>query len=145
MSTSAHIAARNAIVALLQAAPALAGGHIAGKQQRPMDAEIASQIWVYLQDSPAKSEVIGQTEWRTTICVHCVARDQSGTSAETSADQLCVAAHERIMADPTLSGVAIDTVPLGWSWPDDEIDPSVTSCRLLFSVWQITPDTSVAA
>lgn len=148
MSNSAHMAARDAIIAALLVNPALAGGRVVGNRRRPMAEQHASQIYVYLENSDAEfgsDKVIGTTDWRTRIRVECLSRATSSVSADDGADALAVDVMSRIMADTSLSGKAIDTTPQAIFWAEDEADTPVAACQLLFSVWHATPDASISA
>lgn len=145
MSGSKHIAVRDAVAAALLASPALAGGRVVTNRRRPMAQASASQIFVYLEDSEASREVLGQIDWQTRIRVKCLARDVAGTSADDAADALAVGVHARLMADPTLAGAAIDIDPKAMAWTEDEADTSLSACQQIFAVLHTTPDASIAA
>lgn len=145
MSHSAQQAVRDAIVAALLAAPALAGGRVVANRRRPMAQAVASQVFVYLADSEASRETLGQIDWHTRVRIECLARDSAGLSAEDAADALAVSAYARIMADTTLGGTAIDADPKAIAWTEDEADTTLSACQQIVSVWHSTPDTSIAA
>lgn len=145
MTNSAHMAVRDALIAALQAAPALAGGRIVGNRRRPMAAEHTTQIYVYLEESQGTRETIGTTDWRTRIRVECLARTSAGVTAEDAADALGVSVFARVMADPSLGGSAIDTTAQAMGWADDEADTQLSACQQIFSVWHATSDNAIAA
>jgi hypothetical protein len=145
VSNSAHMAVRDALIAALQAAPALAGGRIVGNRRRPMAAEHAAQIYVYLEESTGTRDTIGTTDWHTRIRVECLARSNAGVSAEDAADALGVAAFARVMADPSLSGAAIDTTAHAIAWVEDEAETQLSACQQIFSVWHATADNTIAS
>jgi hypothetical protein len=145
MAATAHMAVRDALISALLAATALAGGRVVGNRRRPMAAEHASQIYVYLEESIASHEIIGTTDWRTRIRVECVARTASGVSADDAADALAQDVYARVLADTTLGGKAIDTIAQAMAWTEDEQDTQLSACQLLFSVWHATPDASISA
>ena len=145
MTATAHMAVRDALIAALLAATALAGGRVVGNRRRPMSSEHASQIYVYLEESIASRDVIGTTDWRTRIRVECVARSAGGASADDAADALGHDVFARVMADTTLGGKAIDVTPQAMAWTEDEQDTQLSACQLLFSVWHAAPDASITA
>ena len=145
MAATAHMAVRDALIAALLAATALAGGRVVGNRRRPMSSEHASQIYVYLEESVASRDVIGTTDWRTRIRVECVARTASSVSADDAADALAQDVYARVLADTTLGGKAIDTTAQAMAWTEDEQDTQLSACQLLFSVWHAAPDTSISA
>jgi hypothetical protein len=141
MTQTTHMAVRDAIIATLLSATALAGGRVVGNRRRPMAAQDPSQIYVYLEESTASRPTIGTIDWHTRIRIECVARTVSGTSAEDAADALAVSAYARIMADPSLGSAAIDTQAEALAWLEDEADTTLSACQQLFTVWHATPDT----
>lgn len=148
MSNSAHMAVRDAIVTALLAAPALAGGRVVGNRHRPMAAQHVNQILVYLETSEADfgpGKTIGTTDWHTRIRVECLSRATASISADDGADALAVDVLNRVMADPSLGGKAIDTTPQALGWSEDESDTPLAAAQLLFSVWHSTPDASISA
>ena len=145
MTATVHMAVRDALIAALLTPTPLAGGRVVGNRRRPMAAEHASQIYVYLEESPASRHVIGTTDWHTRIRVECVARSASGTSADDAADALGHDVFARVMLDPTLGGKAIDTSVQAMAWTEDEADTQLSACQLLFDVWHSTPDASISA
>ena len=145
MPTSKHLAVRAAASALLLVPPALAAGQVKVGTRRPMPQAVNAQVFVDLDDSAAAGASLSTTEWSTRLRVECVARD-TATEATVAADTLMVAVHDRLMADPTLSGIAIDTKPLGIAWrPDDEAETGLAVCQALFNVRHRTPRSSIAS
>ena len=145
MTNTAHMAVRDAIVAALLAAPALAGGKVVANRRRPMAADVSSQIFVYLEDSLASHEIIGFTDWRTRIRIENLARSTALASADDAADALAFDSHARIMADPGLGGRAITTEAAAMAWTEDEADPTLSAAQQIFTVWHRCPDESLSA
>ena len=137
MTTSAHIALRNAVVALLNAVPALAGGRIESRRKRqPMPQNVAEDIRVWLHTSDGRrANLAGEThEWETVLAVHCLARDSGGTDAETRVDALAQAVTDRILNSGRLNGLALD-VSLGRiTWEGEELESSTADTILAFSI-----------
>jgi hypothetical protein len=145
VATSAHLALRDAVAARLLAAPALAGGQVKVGKRRPMPQAVNAQVYVELDESAATGASLSTTEWNTRIRVECVTRD-SASDADVAADTLVTSVHDRLMAEPTFSGAAIDTRPLGIAWrPDDETETGLAACQALFNVRHRTPRSSIAA
>jgi len=145
MTATAHMAVRDALISVLLASTPLAGGRVVGNRRRPMAAEHASQVYVYLEESAPSREVIGVTHWTTRIHVKCVARSASGLSADDVADALGQEVFARVMADPTLGGKATDTTAQGMAWTEDEFDTQLSVCQLIFDVWYSSTDASISA
>lgn len=140
MSNTAHISIRAAMVALISASPALAGITVVANRRRPMPRELDRMVFVYLEDSLATpGEIKGApTRWDTRIRVECVARDTAGANADTNADALQTAVYGALLANPSLSGQAVDTEPKAIAWTEDEADTTVSACQAIYSVWHQT-------
>lgn len=137
MTTGAHIALRNAVVALLNAAPVLAGGRIESRRKRqPMPQNVAEEIRVWLHTSDGKRSDMAGTryEWDTVIAVHCLARDSAGIDAEARVDAMAQAVTSRILNSVRLGGLALD-VSLGrMTWEGEEMESSTADTILAFSI-----------
>lgn len=144
---TAHMAIRDAVAALLEAGVALADGGIKTGRRRPMPAAVTKQVFVDLDESPATPTTMGQfVEWSTRIRVECLARDAAGAKADDAADQLLADTYGRVMANPRLSGKALDTHPAGMAWRvEEEAEAGIAACTALFTVRHRTPRASVAA
>lgn len=144
MPISKHLAIRDAAAALLLVAPAVASGQVKVGSRRPMPQVLNAQVFVDIDETTVTPASLSQTEWNTRLRIECVTRD-TATDAMTSADTLMVAVHDRLMADPTLAGKAIDTKALGLAWrPDDEAESGLAACQALFVVRHRTPRSSIA-
>jgi hypothetical protein len=143
MSNTTHRAVRDALIAALLAAPALAGGRVVGNRRRPMAVQDPSQIYVFLEESVCTRHIIGTLEWQTRIRIECVARTVSGANSEDVADALAATAYLRIIADPTLGGTAVDTEVQGLAWTEDEADTALAACQQLLTVRHQTPDAHI--
>ena len=142
---SVHMVIRDAVVSGLLTAPAIAGGNVKAGTRRPMPQAVNAQIHVELDESAATGASLSTAEWNTRLRVECIARD-TATDADAAADALMVSVHDRLMADPTLSGIAIDTKPLGIAWrPDDEAETGLAVCQALFNVRHRTSRSSIAS
>ena len=68
MATSQHLAVRDAVASLLQAAPALAGGRVFENRDYKLATDAASGVWVYRDDStPAPPNGYRSVRFRTTF------------------------------------------------------------------------------
>ena len=136
MATSQHLAVRDAVAALLQAAPALAGGRVFENRDYKLAADAASGVWVFRDDStPARGPLmVSPIDWTTRVRVVVKARTSGGVSAETAADALATEAYARVMAQPQLGGLASDLEAGQIVWQQDEIETSVAMCELEFFV-----------
>lgn len=144
MSQSLHMRVRDAVVALLLATPAMAAGRVLPNRRVPLPAETTAQVLVYLEDSVASHDVIGLTQWGTRIRIECVARSTAGATGEATADELATEAHARIMAQPDLGGIAIDTEAQAMAWSEAESDPTLSVVQQIFTVMHASDDASIA-
>lgn len=95
-----------AIMATLAPAPGV-GGRVFRSQADPNPREVAPYIavqWTNEQSSPDTVQLLGRT---LTVEVSIYTR---GDIPDSLADDIVVAAHHLIMADPSLGGLAIDTM-----------------------------------
>ena len=136
MANSQHLAVRDAVAALLQAAPALAGGRVFENRDYKLAADAASGVWVFRDDStPARGPLmVSPIDWTTRVRVVVKARTSGGVSAETAADALATEAYGRVMAQPQLGSLASDLEAGQIVWQQDEIETSVAMCELEFFV-----------
>lgn len=137
MSTGAHIALRNAVVALLKTDPPLAGGRIDSRRKRqPMPQNVAEEVRVWLHTSDGKrADIAGRKiDWQTVIAVHCLARDAAGVDAEARVDALAQAATARLLNSGRLGGLALD-VELGRiTWEGEELESTAADTVLAFTL-----------
>lgn len=137
MTTGAHIALRNAVVALLKTDPPLAGGRIDARRKRqPMPQNVAEEVRVWLHESNGKrADLAGKKyDWQTVIAVHCLARDAAGVDAEARVDAMAQEAAARILNSARLGGLALD-VELGRiTWEGEELETSAADTVLAFSI-----------
>jgi len=134
---SAQLSIRDAVVAQLLQAPALAGGRVLANRHRPVPAEAPTQIFVYLEQSQATPTALhGDTrvDWQTQLRVECLARAVSGTSADDAADALGSAAYARILSDASLGGLLLDPIEqTAIGWAEDEADGQLSGVQILFT------------
>jgi hypothetical protein len=146
MSNSKHLAVRNAIAALLAAAPAIAAKITPGRRY-PMADQDSEQVFVYLDTSvPTRADIGGMPDdWSTRVRVEIAARGQAGTPAEDRGDALLTAAHGRVMADPSLGDLCLDCYPVGIAWGGDEADTTLAVVQIVFEAKHRVSATSIAA
>ena len=141
MSASHVSAAVGAIVAALQAAPAVAP-QVDRVRLRPIKAGAATALVV----APQQTDVLEPTTfsgqplaWQVLVSVSCYAKAAPGQTPDAAVDALAAAAYARLMADPTLSGAVSLLQPLGLAY-DFDADADQTACATFsFSVRQIVP------
>lgn len=146
MTATLHLGVRNALANLLLAPTALAGGRIHQNRDYALNQEEASAISVYRRQSVAERWAIdgGPVDWLTEIEVLIKARTVTGTTAEVAADGLCSDVYARVMAAPTLGGLAMDTQPPGAIvWDQDEADANVATCTMTFTVLHRTAGNAI--
>lgn len=144
---SAQMALCHAVRDALLASPPLADGNVVANRRRPMPASVTRQIFVYLQDSlPERGAIRGAPiDWRTTIRVECLARDDGPVDADTAADALAVEVYARLLADMSLGGRAYDLEPSAMGCTGDEADATLSATQFLFAVSHTTADNTIAS
>jgi hypothetical protein len=88
MSASAFLQVQAALVAALQAQPALAGVSVHKNRTRSLPREEAAAVLVRLASSRDDNSMLGCTDWATDFEVEAVARGTSGTDPAVAADEL---------------------------------------------------------
>lgn len=142
MSGTAHTVVYDAVVAALQAAPALADGHVKTTRDtnRRMPEGVTRQLRVFLDQTRPIVENIGGNAplyWQTRLRVECLARDTLGVtpaSAFDTATELAAAVQARLLADSALAALIVDISPGPMAWAEDEADTQLTACQVLFDV-----------
>lgn len=135
MPGTIHMQRCDAIVALLEAAPALVDGGVLDDVEEALPQQFNSHIQVYLDQSrPERMTYTGQPiDWFTAIRVECRARSFGGQSGRRRSDIILAAAYDRIQADPSLGGLCIDSMPEAVGWRAEEGDTNVGVAHLILS------------
>lgn len=132
-------AATQAIVAALQAAPAVAP-QVARVRLRPLGAATTTAVVV----RPQSAEVVARTmagpkSWTCRIAVECYAKTTTATAPDAAVDALLASAYARLMADATLAGSVARIEPEAIAY-DFDVDGESTACAtIVFSVTQFSP------
>lgn len=150
MSTTQQLVIYDAVVTALMVSPALAEGNIKTMRDtnRPMDADVASQIRVFL-DQSLPSPIVGggaPVDWATRIRVECLARDVLGATpvkALDAASALAANVQKRILESTALQALISAAEPGAMQWAEDEADTSLTACQCLFTLVHRTPFTNL--
>lgn len=108
-----------AIVAALNAAPALAGGNVYRGHAWPMPEDVNEEVFVRTESSVSeRTGITGPVDWRTAYRIEIRVRySPDATSADAAVDDLLAAAYARLAA-LSLPGVQ-DIVPgvaLAWDY-----------------------------
>ncbi len=107
MTTTAHDALVDAMLAALRATPVIVDGQVV--EEADLDAMpegTAADISLELIGSQPGAVQYGQVAWDTTIRVSCRARRNATSAAGRAARAVHAAAYARLMADRTLGGLA---------------------------------------
>lgn len=136
--TTRHLLMAQAVVALLQSAPAVAGGRVYSARTRAFPSDVTSAVNVRLERSTSQlaSVIGGRTSWATLITVECYGRLDAGSSDE-AADPVLEAVFERLASDPSLGGQAMSVEPLEGdtlSWDFDALDSNMACVTAKFVV-----------
>ena len=146
---SAHLAIQQAIVAALNAAPALAGGNVKANATRPVASANAQAIVVRLAQTRAATPQLlgGPYDWTTRYEVECLARAASGAADPVAAvDTLLEAVWARLSALNTTGLGVVDVrmqPAIDWQLDDNETPVAVATVYLLVN--HRTASTSLAA
>lgn len=124
-----HLGLLEAIEALLHTGTPVAGGHITVGRTRAISSEYDQAVNVRLDESrPVPTSPQGRTYWETLIEVECFAKSSTeGVTPQQAVDPLLQEVYERVLADHTLAGTAVDCNPTGVRWEPDE--QGETACR----------------
>lgn len=145
MSDSSHLAIREAVAAALQRTPAICD-RIDEQRDLTLPAGVAASVSVFRDTSRAAPGAIlgAPVDWTTRIRVLVKARTTAAGPAEANADALALTAYARVMADPSLGGVADDLVPEDLTWDQDDADSGVALALLNFRITHRTSGGSIA-
>lgn len=147
---SAHLALQTAVVTLLTAAPALAGGNVRANAVRPVAAQHTSAVVVRMLQSRADTpRMLGAGyEWQTLMLVECMAR-AAGSASEPHAavDALLEAAWSRIAAWQPASNLGVIDVRMTpeISWQAEDGDVPIVTATISAVIQHRTQSTSLAA
>ena len=97
---------------------------------------------VLLPESETISEnTNGAVDARLLFVVDVHARAEA--SADKTADATCASVHSKLMADPTLGGLAVDLSEQGTEWDHEQSDQSLVVVRMRFAAWYRHPRNSL--
>jgi hypothetical protein len=133
-------------VALLQQAPAIAGGRVYRGRRRPLAESAASGVFVYFRSSlPDRSLVGGGAPlgWQTVFTIESIARATASQSGDEAALQLNGQVFERLMTDPTLGGAAQDLAPGPIDSDEEELDTAIGVVVAQFATLHRTSSTTL--
>lgn len=138
--TSCVSASVAAVVAALQAAPAVAS-QVARVRLRPWSEATATAVAVL----PVSAERVeaqwgysGPDVWAVRIGVECYARAPAGTAPDVAVDAVIQAVYARLMADPTLAGAIPGGLePQGLTY-DFDADGEQTAAGVLQFIGRVT-------
>lgn len=136
MPTSQHLAVRDAVAALLQAAPSLVNVRVFENRDYRLPAEQAVGIWVFRESSePARGAIYGAPiDWATRLRVVVKARSTpQAATAEVAADTVATAAYAAVMANQQLGGLASDLEAGPITWLQEEAETNVAVCEMEFT------------
>lgn len=130
--SSIFLTTQAALIAALQANPALAGGHISGNRQRPIPEGQTAAIVLRLDQATGQEAGIGSTmyDWSAAYSVECYTRAATGADPTVAVDQLLMDTWARLatLSSATL-GADISLSPqIDWQY-DDSATPLV--CAVL--------------
>jgi len=84
------------------------------------------------EDVGEQSFANGQTEKRLQVVVGVY---QRGADPDALSDTVCESVHAKMMAAPTLGGLAVDISEAGTTWDFDEADQTAVMVSMRYVVW----------
>lgn len=144
---SAMLALRDAVVALLLAAPALAGGFVKAGRALPLPAERAEGVFVRIGRNVGDAPFAGddRVDWETEIVCQCVVRAAAGVDGEAAVDALVASVYGRLAAAPAPEHAEAWTRAPAIAFDVDEADQTIGSAELRIRVRHRTTSTSLTA
>ncbi len=120
MTTTAFTTVQAAMLAALQAAPALADGRISTNRLRAIPVNQATAIVLRLDQTAGAEVVLGHIDWQTTYVVECYARAATGSDPALAVDALLTDAWARLAGmDGGAIGADISLQPqIDWQYDD---------------------------
>lgn len=142
----------NAVLAVLLAPPALAGGRVFDEYNADeLPEDQAQQIVISAEGGDPQELVIGQLAWQTALRIDAVCRRaQPGIDPHTAARRhpalgLLGQVWARLMADPTLGGLVQDIEPGPWRKDRDVADSRMGAVFAVLRVRHTTWRNSLAS
>lgn len=108
------------------------GSRIYRSREEAVGRDETPALIVSAESEDAVQEVSNLMEKKLAVVVSVFAR---GDVPDAVADPVVESVHEKIMAAPTLGGLAIDTAEGGTSWEMDEADQTAVIVNMRFVVW----------
>lgn len=147
---SAHLAIQAALVALLTATPALAGGNVKANSVRPLAVQSTTGVVVRMLQSRADTpRALGAGyEWQTLLAVECLARAAgSGSEPAAAVDALLEGAWARIAAWQPAAALGVIDVRMAPSidWQVDDGETPLVAATISLTVQHRTQAASLAA
>lgn len=145
MSLTAHLQLHQAVVAALQAAPALAGVPVYSNPVRELPHQVARAIAVTLVRSAAQRPTLHALDWATTLQIDCMARAANATAdAATAIDPLVQAAWATLasLTAPSLGLMDVQLEP-AITWDFAEGATTIGTATLVLNAVHRTPATQL--
>lgn len=134
---NAHDSILNAILAAIGAAPALAGGALFKNRLRKLPEGNDQAVVVHFgSSSPSRGAIRGApVDWTTRVIVECYAReDNLDVAGESNSLALHRDVYDRLMADPSLGGLAMDLIDPEL---DTDADPADTDLACVIAQYTV--------
>lgn len=126
------------VIGALQAAPALAGGHIYRHRARAVAADVPALITVRVLSSQSTAALAGwgaPVDWVARIALDCAARTGATQAPDEAVAPLLLAAHQRLVADTSLRDAGFDLEPdVQIDWDQEDLDERIGSALCVCTV-----------
>ncbi|MEY2688240.1 MAG: hypothetical protein RL375_2438 [Pseudomonadota bacterium] len=145
--TTAFLQITDAVLASLQAAPALAGGRITRGRATAVSAAAQTAIAVNVARSRAEPLALDGTslQWETTVVITLFGRAAAGSDAEAAIDPLLVSTWARLQSLTPPAGVVDVALDPTIAWDVDEADQTVVTAALALRITHITTGSALSA
>lgn len=142
--TTQHSLVASALVSVLKAAPAVAGGQVFRGRSRSIGvAQQSGAVVRLIRSASTEAQVMGgRTTWKTLVAIECYGRGTSDVP-DAAADAVVEAVFARLATAPTLGGLAMDVEPLEGDtleWDSDDMDVSQAAITAHFVITHQTTE-----
>ncbi len=129
---SAFLALRDAAVAALLVAPAVASGFVRAGRAVPLPAERPEGVFVRLgaHSGIAPFAGDGRVDWESSLILHLMARAPAGGNGETAVDSLLAAVYARLAATPAPGNADGWLIQTAIVYDVDEADQTIGQVEL---------------
>ena len=144
---SAFLALRDAAVAALLVAPAVASGFVRAGRAVPLPAERPEGVFVRLGAHSGTAPFVGdgRVDWESAVILHLMARAPAGGDGETAVDSLLASVYARLAATPAPGNTDGWLVEPAVVYDVDEADQTIGQVELRLRLQHRTASADLTA